>query len=1059
MAQDVVIFVERMARQEEADGVELPGEALDRPPGLDRGEVQLGLRLGAEQVALPLLAVLGEAVGGGENPVGVLPKGGASQIEFVEGAGGGQGLDGALVDDRDVQAAGEIGKAGEAPAGGAGLADVDGHRPAHVLESRERIADRPAAGDEILLRLVDRGRLDGDADAPGLAHELAQLVGVAHVERHRGGQELDRMIGLEIGGLICEQRIGGGVRLVEAVAGELGDQLENVFSASLVYAVGHRAVDEPRLLLVHLGFDLLAHGAAQQIGLAQGVARERLGDLHHLFLINDDAVGLLQDRADERMQIVGLLLSVLAVDEGLDVIHRSRAVERHHGDDVLEAVGLEHAQAVAHARSFELEHADGLGPREQRVGLRVVERQAGGIDLDAASGDQLDRPLDDGKRLEAEKIELHQPRRLGPFHVELGRGELRARVAVEGHEVDQRAVADDDARGVGRGVPVKPLEPLADVEQARHDGLTVARLLKPRLAGDRLGERGGIGRVVGHQLAQAVDLAVGHLQDPAHVAQHGARLELSEGDDLGHPVGAVGLLHVADHLVAPLLTEIDVEIRHGDALGIEEPLEQQAEAHGIEIGDGERPGDQRAGARAAARSHGDPLPLRPFDEVGDDQEIARIIHVGDDAELVIEARLVGLLVDALGRTSLLEASGKPGAGLAAQLLSLVLRRAADRFGQDRLMGPGPEGAALGDLDGAVDRVGQVGEQARHGAGVLEVMLGAQMAALVARNVASLGDADERVVSLEIARLGEEGVVGGDHRECRFAGKRQQMRLDRLLLLQPVALQLDIEAVAEEVGERLEAAGGGLALAPGKGGVDRPLGAAGERDETRVIAGQIVKKDMGFHGVVMLEISHAREPHQVAVSLLVLGEEGDGSGVHAVGMDAVDAAARAAGALIVGEGDGEAAANDRLDARLVQGLGEFQRAEQVVGVGERERGHARLGRELDQLGNLERALKQRIGRAHPQMHEKPVRCRLFPRHRALPAARWAALAPGPIHSSTAAAAPRRLRRRSVRLARFAPRPQYSGPRSTHPPAPLPPTAPPPAATPGPCGAPRRDCGWR
>ena len=103
----------------------------------------------------------------------------------------------------------------------------------------------------------------------------------------------------------------------------------------------------------------------------------------------------------------------------------------------------------------------------------------------------------------------------------------------------------------------------------------------------------------GDQLGQAVDLTVGHLQDAADVAEHGARLQRAEGDDLGHPFGAVLLLDVADHLVAPVLAEVDVEIGHRHAIGIEEALEDEPEAERIEVGDGERPGHHRAGAGAA----------------------------------------------------------------------------------------------------------------------------------------------------------------------------------------------------------------------------------------------------------------------------------------------------------------------------------------------------------------------------------------------------------------------------------------------------------------------------
>ena len=146
---------------------------------------------------------------------------------------------------------------------------------------------------------------------------------------------------------------------------------------------------------------------------------------------------------------------------------------------------------------------------------------------------------------------------------------------------------------------IEAFEALADIEQLGHDRLGVARLLEPGLAGDGLRQRDGVCRVHRHELAQAVNLSIRHLQHAAHVAEHGARLKLAEGDDVGDAVRAVALAHIGDHFVAPVLTEVDVEIGHRHALRIQEALEQEAEAHRVEIGDGERIGHERARARAA----------------------------------------------------------------------------------------------------------------------------------------------------------------------------------------------------------------------------------------------------------------------------------------------------------------------------------------------------------------------------------------------------------------------------------------------------------------------------
>ena len=169
------------------------------------------------------------------------------------------------------------------------------------------------------------------------------------------------------------------MRLVEAVAGELLHQVEDVRGLSLGHAACDRAADEDRALLGHFLGLLLAHRLAQQVGAAESVAGEDLRDLHHLFLVQDDPVGLGQHRLQVRVQVVdrpaGRL--VLAGDEVIDHarFQRPRAEQRHQRDDVLEAVRLQAADQILHAARFELEHRRRAPGLQQRVGRGIVHRQ------------------------------------------------------------------------------------------------------------------------------------------------------------------------------------------------------------------------------------------------------------------------------------------------------------------------------------------------------------------------------------------------------------------------------------------------------------------------------------------------------------------------------------------------------------------------------------------------------------------------------------------------------------------------------------------------------------
>ena len=340
-----------------------------------------------------------------------------------------------------------------------------------------------------------------------------------------------------------------------------------------------------------------------------------------------------------------------------------------------------------------------------------------------------------------------------------------------------------------------------------------------------------MGRILGHELGELVHLAERHFKHPADVAQDAARQERAEGDDLRHAVGAVALAHVSDHFVATVLTEVDVEIGHRDAFGIEEPLEQEAKPQRIEIGDGERPGDDRARARTAPRTDWDALRLRPLDEVGDDKKIAGELHVDDDVELEGEALGILLLGASRGQPMRGKACAQALARLTPKLVLLVKSRAASdrKARQDRFSRQRPIGAAHCDLDAGLGRLGEIGEQFGHLRARLEPMLRRQAPAVGHRHHRAFGDAEQRVMRFIVRRPGEIGFVGRDQGQADTIGERDELRLGCAFAVEPVALDLDIEPRAENVGQALEPALRQVAKSGSQRPVDRPARTAGERD--------------------------------------------------------------------------------------------------------------------------------------------------------------------------------------------------------------------------------------
>ena len=135
-------------------------------------------------------------------------------------------------------------------------------------------------------------------------------------------------------------------------------------------------------LVLEFGHDLdllLSHRLTQLVGLTLGEAGQLLGQQHDLLLVDRHAVGVVQVLLHVRQVVLDLAPAVLACNEVGDVVHRTRAVEGVHRNEVLEPRRLQLDEPFLHTLGLELEHAYRVAPREQRVGLGIVYRY--GVDI------------------------------------------------------------------------------------------------------------------------------------------------------------------------------------------------------------------------------------------------------------------------------------------------------------------------------------------------------------------------------------------------------------------------------------------------------------------------------------------------------------------------------------------------------------------------------------------------------------------------------------------------------------------------------------------------------
>ncbi len=80
---------------------------------------------------------------------------------------------------------------------------------------------------------------------------------------------------------------------------------------------------------------------------------------------------------------------------------------------------------------------------------------------------------------------------------------------------------------------------------------------------------------------------------------------------------------VLDDLAAAVHAEVDIDIGHRDAFGVEEALEEELVLERIDVGDLHHVGDERSGGGTAARADRDVLLAGIADEIPDDHESSR----------------------------------------------------------------------------------------------------------------------------------------------------------------------------------------------------------------------------------------------------------------------------------------------------------------------------------------------------------------------------------------------------------------------------------------------------
>ncbi len=496
-----------------------------------------------------------------------------------------------------------------------------------------------------------------------------------------------------------------------------------------------------------------------------------------------------------------------------------------------------------------------------------------------------------------------------------------------------------------RVVPDDPLEAASGVDDLPRVGLGVVGLLQVLAVLQALVEA----RAAAHdrlrdQLRDPIARAVVESEHAGGVAGRRARRHLAEGDDLRDRLAAVLVGHVTDHALTAADREVDVDVRHRPAGGVQEALEQEVVLERVDVGDAEAVGDDRAGRGATARTDRDAVLLRVADEVPDDQEVRGEAHLLDHAELELEPG------DGLGRRRVAVAAAQAFGGDAAEhLLGLgpVRRRKAR---QQQLAEGDLDVAALGDLERVRNRLRPGRERLVHllrGLQVELVRVEAQLRRL------------ERRLRLHAEQCGVIAVVlaaqvvhvrGPDERPAELAGDPGDPLVGLVLLGDAVDLELEVDVLgAEDLQQVVDVGTGVVGAVLDEAPAESRGETAGQGDHALRVTLEQARVDVRLAARETLQKTCRAELDQVLEAGLVRGQQRQVVALPLrLLLDLPD---------VVDEVGLEA--HDRLDPVLAARLEELDRSVHHAVVGEAQRRHPELGRARRHRVDLVGAVEQRV----------------------------------------------------------------------------------------------------
>ena len=756
------------------------------------------------------------------------------------------------------------------------LQDGIHHRIPYGTDGGKAVADRIPGHGKSAPAGIDIRRKHLNSHAANRIQILQKLNGIVTHRGEKSCHEVQRIVAAEPCRFIGHHCIRCGMGLVEGIAGEVRHLIKEAVCHLLGNAICHTTWHHHRILLRGgLSMDkilpllchdrglLFGHGTAYQIRPSHRIPGQAHNDLHNLLLIDDASVGRRKDGLQFRRQIFHLFPGIFPLDILRNEIHGARPVKGNSGDHILYILRPELLHKALHAGRLQLEHAVAFSLRDHVKDLRVVHFHMVKVNFETCSlFNTLHRILDHGQGTEAQKVHLQKSQLLDGGHVILG--SHRIAVPAERHEILDGFPADHHAGRMHGSMPGQTLEPPGHIDQI--PDLLVFLIEFPEIRTDLQRLIYGNPQIRGDGFSHHVAGLIGQIQRPSHITDNVPCSHGTKGDDLYHLILAVFFRNVINDLLPSLIGEVNVNIRHGHALRIEEALKDQLIPDGIDIGDTKGIGNDTSGRRSAPGSHTDAMASGIANEIPDDQKVIHIAHVPDHGKLMIQP------VPKLLRNGLIPFFH----ALAAKLFQIFICRQSIRHiipGNLLLSERDLHIAALGDPMSIFQRLRRIRKQSTHFLFGFEVELPALVAhPVLIRHLGRCLNAKEDIMRLPVFFVNIVGIIGDHHGDARFLRDPHDSRIHHAVIAVAMVLHLQEVISLPENSQMIQRRPLGVIIKmPPEIKRHLSLKAGGKTDDPLMILFQHLPV---YSGLIVIALGKAprHDARKVGVALIILRQE-------------------------------------------------------------------------------------------------------------------------------------------------------------------------------------------